>query len=227
MWKEPNKEYLHFVEAEVLTGNSTVGQRDLILPPLVGEDPLEMYDSVRGPEISVIFSGYQALPKYIITCKVWKVICFSFLFLCCCGTNTNVRILSFKLYLLSERDRWLHSVLKQYECREIKGVRYLFFLKLNIGQLQLDWEFCHYSSTYFIFLSLLYNHTIYAISITGTYYTSDDITFKLILPFYSTKTVVILYIAGEIIGWQLWVLHLGMVTNIWLYSECKMIIKQW
>ncbi|XP_073330303.1 protein mono-ADP-ribosyltransferase PARP9 isoform X2 [Pagrus major] len=72
VWKEPNKEYLHFVEAEVLTGNSTAGQRDLILPPLVGKDPLKMYDSVSGPEISVIFSGYQALPKYIITCRSEK-----------------------------------------------------------------------------------------------------------------------------------------------------------
>lgn len=114
VWKEPNNKYLHFVEAEVLTGNSTAGQRDLILPPLLGEDPLEMFDSVKGPDISVIFSGYQALPKYIITCKVWTVIRFSFLFLCCCGTNTNVRILYFKMYLLSERESWLHSVLKQY-----------------------------------------------------------------------------------------------------------------
>lgn len=70
VWKGPKKGYLHFVEAEVLTGNSTAGQSDLILPPLLGKDPLEMYDSVSGPDISVIFSGYQALPKYIITCEV-------------------------------------------------------------------------------------------------------------------------------------------------------------
>ncbi|XP_036964678.1 protein mono-ADP-ribosyltransferase PARP9 [Acanthopagrus latus] len=70
VWKGPKKGYLHFVEAEVLTGNSTLGQRDFILPPLVGKDSLKMYDSLSGPEISVIFNGHQALPKYIITCEV-------------------------------------------------------------------------------------------------------------------------------------------------------------
>lgn len=69
VWKEPNKEYLHFVEAEVLTGTSTPGKPGLILPPSVGTEPHTLYDSVSGPEISVIFSGYQALPTYIITCK--------------------------------------------------------------------------------------------------------------------------------------------------------------
>lgn len=70
VWKEPNKEYLHFVEAEVLTGFSTQGREGLLLPPAMQSDPQRMYDSVTGPGISVIFSGYQALPKYIITCKV-------------------------------------------------------------------------------------------------------------------------------------------------------------
>lgn len=70
VWKERNDEYLYFVEAEVLTGNSTRGKPGLILPPSVGTDPLTRYDSVSGgSDISVIFSGYQALPKYIITCK--------------------------------------------------------------------------------------------------------------------------------------------------------------
>ncbi|KAI3356507.1 hypothetical protein L3Q82_017714 [Scortum barcoo] len=73
VWK-PKTRYLHFVEAEVLTGNSTPGKKGLILPPAVaGTDP-RLYDSVRGPGVSVIFSGYQALPKYIITCKALRVI---------------------------------------------------------------------------------------------------------------------------------------------------------
>ncbi|XP_034064641.1 protein mono-ADP-ribosyltransferase PARP9 [Gymnodraco acuticeps] len=73
VWKEqehPKEEYLYFVEAEVLTGISTRGTPGLILPPPVREDPLLLHDSVSGgPDVSVIFSGYQALPTYIITCK--------------------------------------------------------------------------------------------------------------------------------------------------------------
>lgn len=70
VWKEQSLEYVHFVEAEVLTGKSCPGKRDLILPPAMGSDPKSRYDSVSGgPEIAVIFSSYQALPKYIITCK--------------------------------------------------------------------------------------------------------------------------------------------------------------
>ncbi|XP_035532034.1 protein mono-ADP-ribosyltransferase PARP9 [Morone saxatilis] len=72
VWKQPD-EYLHFVEAEVVTGNSCPGKRGLILPPAVGTDPQILHDSVSGgPDISVIFSGYQALPKYIITCKRYR-----------------------------------------------------------------------------------------------------------------------------------------------------------
>ncbi|KAM6978443.1 protein mono-ADP-ribosyltransferase PARP9 [Tautogolabrus adspersus] len=71
MWKKTNEEHVYFVEAEVLTGLSTPGKRGLILPPAVGKDPQMLYDSVSGgPDISVIFSGYQALPMYIITCKM-------------------------------------------------------------------------------------------------------------------------------------------------------------
>nr|XP_046259478.1 protein mono-ADP-ribosyltransferase PARP9 isoform X2 [Scatophagus argus]XP_046259479.1 protein mono-ADP-ribosyltransferase PARP9 isoform X2 [Scatophagus argus] len=73
VWKEPSLEYLHFVEAEVLTGKSCPGKPGLILPPAVGADSQVLYDSVSGPNISVIFSGYQALPKYIITCKIRDV----------------------------------------------------------------------------------------------------------------------------------------------------------
>uniref|UniRef100_A0A3Q3GM05 Macro domain-containing protein n=1 Tax=Labrus bergylta TaxID=56723 RepID=A0A3Q3GM05_9LABR len=54
MWKTPNEEYVYFVEAEVLTGSFTSGKRDLILVS-------------NRTDIAVIFSGYQALPTYIIT----------------------------------------------------------------------------------------------------------------------------------------------------------------
>lgn len=67
LWKKPNEEYLYFVEAEVLTGNSTRGKPGLILPP---EHAHQVYDSVHGgSDISVIFSTYQALPRRIITCE--------------------------------------------------------------------------------------------------------------------------------------------------------------
>ncbi|XP_041856795.1 protein mono-ADP-ribosyltransferase PARP9 isoform X3 [Melanotaenia boesemani] len=69
LWKQKNEEFLYFVAAEVLTGNSAPGKPGFILPPPVGSDPLCIYDSVGGPDVSVIFSSYQALPKYIITCK--------------------------------------------------------------------------------------------------------------------------------------------------------------
>lgn len=70
VWEDQKEEYLYFVEAEVLRGKSTSGKPGLILPPPVRANPQEMYDSVSGgPDIAVIFSGYQALPKYIITCK--------------------------------------------------------------------------------------------------------------------------------------------------------------
>ncbi|XP_074514243.1 protein mono-ADP-ribosyltransferase PARP9 isoform X2 [Sebastes fasciatus] len=70
--KEQKEEYVYLVEAEVLTGNSIPGTPGLILPPAVGTEPHVVYDSVSGgPDISVIFSGYQALPKYIITCRMW------------------------------------------------------------------------------------------------------------------------------------------------------------
>ncbi|XP_076023923.1 protein mono-ADP-ribosyltransferase PARP9 [Genypterus blacodes] len=71
-WKDlaADEEYQYFVEAEVLTGNATAGKPDLITPPAVGQDPSVVFDSLNGPpDISVVFSGYQALPQYIIICK--------------------------------------------------------------------------------------------------------------------------------------------------------------
>ena len=69
VWKERNETFLYLVEAEVLTGKSTPGSPGLILP-VEGTYP-QLFESVSGgPDLSVIFSGYQALPKYIITCTV-------------------------------------------------------------------------------------------------------------------------------------------------------------
>lgn len=70
VWKHPNQKYLHFVEAEVLRGDFTHGKPGLILPPVRHSSPHTMCDSVGDSELSVVFSGYQALPVYIITCKV-------------------------------------------------------------------------------------------------------------------------------------------------------------
>lgn len=70
LWSDTFSEYLYFVEAEVLTGKSVPGNPDLILPPPLDVDPQVHYDSVSGGRgISVIFTGYQALPLNIITCK--------------------------------------------------------------------------------------------------------------------------------------------------------------
>lgn len=73
MWTQTLSEYLYFVEAEVLIGNSVRGKSNMILPPPVGTDPLVRYDSLHGDishqDISVIFTGYQALPVHIITCQ--------------------------------------------------------------------------------------------------------------------------------------------------------------
>ncbi|XP_029936582.1 protein mono-ADP-ribosyltransferase PARP9 [Myripristis murdjan] len=70
VWRDMVEEYLYFVEAQVLTGKSTPGKPEFIVPPAVGEDPAILYDSLSGgSDISVIFSGHQALPTYIIICK--------------------------------------------------------------------------------------------------------------------------------------------------------------
>lgn len=74
IWRGKNEEYLYFVEADVLTGKSAPGKRGMILPPPVGNDPNIFHDSLEGPDVSVIFSGYQALPKYIIVCTKESVV---------------------------------------------------------------------------------------------------------------------------------------------------------
>ncbi|XP_030642427.1 protein mono-ADP-ribosyltransferase PARP9-like [Chanos chanos] len=72
LWRGPeNEEYMYFFEAEVLTGNTTHGFPDVTAPPPMRGDPLVHYDSVtdKTKKITVIFSGQQALPLYLITCK--------------------------------------------------------------------------------------------------------------------------------------------------------------
>ncbi|KAG7503542.1 poly [ADP-ribose] polymerase 9-like [Solea senegalensis] len=70
VWKQQKEEYVYFVEADVLKGKSTSGKPGLIVPPARETNPQSLYDSVSGgPDVCVIFSGYQALPKYIITCE--------------------------------------------------------------------------------------------------------------------------------------------------------------
>nr|XP_046212838.1 protein mono-ADP-ribosyltransferase PARP9 isoform X4 [Oncorhynchus gorbuscha] len=71
-WKGlADEAYLYFVEAQVLTGNSTHGSPDLIVPPVMPSgDPITLYDSVKGGvDTYVIFNGHQALPEYLIICK--------------------------------------------------------------------------------------------------------------------------------------------------------------
>ncbi|XP_066497154.1 protein mono-ADP-ribosyltransferase PARP9 [Hoplias malabaricus] len=71
LWQDNEEEYVYIFEAEVITGRDTTGSSKLILPPTTKNDPLVHYDSVtsdRG-DISVIFNGQQALPKFLVTCR--------------------------------------------------------------------------------------------------------------------------------------------------------------
>ncbi|KAJ8255900.1 hypothetical protein COCON_G00197640 [Conger conger] len=64
------EEYVYIFEAQVLTGKDTHGSPDLIIPPVLGSDPLSRYDSVKGGrDTQVIFNSHQALPVYLFTCK--------------------------------------------------------------------------------------------------------------------------------------------------------------
>ncbi|XP_062312358.1 protein mono-ADP-ribosyltransferase PARP9 isoform X2 [Osmerus eperlanus] len=72
LWRNtPEEEYLYFVEAQVLTGKSTTGSAELILPPSLGSDASPLYDSLTNTrkDIHVVFNGHQALPEYLIICK--------------------------------------------------------------------------------------------------------------------------------------------------------------
>lgn len=64
------EEYIYIIQAKVLTGKSTIGSPDLILPPAIDSKALKRYDSVNDKRNThVIFSGQQALPEYLIVCK--------------------------------------------------------------------------------------------------------------------------------------------------------------
>uniref|UniRef100_A0A8C5BSH0 Macro domain-containing protein n=1 Tax=Gadus morhua TaxID=8049 RepID=A0A8C5BSH0_GADMO len=83
LWREQSHQdvYQYYVEAKVLTGKSTPGKRDLIMPPPVGDDPLVRFESLSGgTDICVIFNGHQALPECIIICKsqsqLWRYLCW-------------------------------------------------------------------------------------------------------------------------------------------------------
>ncbi|XP_067299870.1 protein mono-ADP-ribosyltransferase PARP9 isoform X2 [Pseudorasbora parva] len=68
LWKEQEHEqYIYIIQAQVLTGRSTIGSRDFILPPAISGDPLDRYDSVSDKgQTHVIFSSQQALPECLI-----------------------------------------------------------------------------------------------------------------------------------------------------------------
>ncbi|KAL1267912.1 hypothetical protein QQF64_033275 [Cirrhinus molitorella] len=70
LWDEQEHEqYIYIIQAQVLTGNSANGSPELILPPPLGKDPLDRYDSVNdSKQTYVIFSGQQALPEYLFIC---------------------------------------------------------------------------------------------------------------------------------------------------------------
>ncbi|TRY60714.1 hypothetical protein DNTS_016445 [Danionella cerebrum] len=71
LWNDQDlEEYVYIIQAQVLTGNSTIGSPELILPPPLGDDPLQRYDSLCDmKETYVIANGLQALPEYLIICS--------------------------------------------------------------------------------------------------------------------------------------------------------------
>lgn len=57
----------------VLTGDYTLGKRDMIVPPAKGSNSNDLYDSVvdnmANPTMFVIFHDDHAFPEYLITFK--------------------------------------------------------------------------------------------------------------------------------------------------------------
>ncbi|KAK6483007.1 protein mono-ADP-ribosyltransferase PARP9-like [Huso huso] len=61
---------IYIFEAQVVTGKTTNGSPDLIVPPSQSADSLTRYDSVSGgTSTHVIFNSRQAYPEYLITCR--------------------------------------------------------------------------------------------------------------------------------------------------------------
>ncbi|XP_059543655.1 protein mono-ADP-ribosyltransferase PARP9 [Myotis daubentonii] len=63
---------IYVFEAEVLTGSFCQGHQENIIPPLMSPGATDRHDSVvdstYSPEIFVIFSSVQAMPRYLWTC---------------------------------------------------------------------------------------------------------------------------------------------------------------
>ncbi|MBN3270923.1 PARP9 polymerase, partial [Polyodon spathula] len=61
---------IYIFEAQVVTGKTTIGSAELIVPPGQSEDRLTRYDNVSGgTSTRVIFNSRQAYPEYLITCR--------------------------------------------------------------------------------------------------------------------------------------------------------------
>ncbi|XP_069472726.1 protein mono-ADP-ribosyltransferase PARP9-like isoform X2 [Ambystoma mexicanum] len=72
--KSTTDRYIYIFQAEVVTGNTTKGKEFYIMPPPIGSDCMDMYDSVVDyisiPETFVIFNSSQALPQFLFTCEI-------------------------------------------------------------------------------------------------------------------------------------------------------------